>query len=780
MTTTFGKVQVPKDLEAETLVRGKGQYTDDVAPADSLHAVFLRSDVAHGVIQSIDVVDAQAAEGVLGVYTAADFDAEGCQDMQFAPPLMTKGPDGEERDFVRTPRPILARDKVRHVGEPIAMVVARTKALAQDALDLIAYDIEELAPVLSLDVADADAEDVWDAIPGNQSYLWQSGDTQEVAEALTKAKHRVSVDLRNQRLAGSPLEPRAAVGQYDAESGKYTVHCGSQGTTIVRAALAGALGVEPPQVHVVTGHVGGGFGLKVYAFPEYAAVMAASRLLSQPVRWNATRSEALLSDTHGRASELRAEAGFDDAGMLQALSVKTVSDLGSHITGVAAWVQSTMVAECVTGPYATPKIAIEARGMVTNTIPVAPYRGSGRPEAAYLLERLMDVAAEQLSMDRMDLRTRNLIGHDQLPYTTPTGQVYDSGNFAAVQTEAMKVSDWQGFAARQAESAAKGRMRGIGCSLFLESSGPFPQEPVDLRVTETGQVELRTAAVSNGQRHVSTFTHIIAERLGIDAGNVTVIAGDSENVPAGPPSVGSRTMMMTGSAIADAVAASIERGKAIVAELSDGRPNDIDYADGVYTVAGTQQTFKYLELPALAAARQATGQSIEETLDGVQVFTSPGYTFPNGCHIAEVEVDPETGVIDVLSYVAVDDSGTVINPPIVEGQLIGGIAQGLGQIFMEEVSYDEDGQLLSGSFMDYAMPRATDMPKSLTLVDLPDPTPSNPLGAKGVGEAGTTGSLAAVVNASIDALKPLGVKDLQMPLSPCRVWEAITGAQAGA
>jgi len=769
-----GKAQIPLDREGETLVRGKGSFTDDFAPRDALRAAFLRSPFAHGTITRLDTAVAAAAPGVVAVITAKDLEAAGCGPMTFAAPLAQL--DGTPVECGHTPRPLLAGDRVRHVGEAVAMVVAESLGAAQDAVDLIEFDVEQLPVQLSLAETGPIDRPVWDFAPDNRSFEWSAGDQAAVEAALAEAAHVVSISLRNQRMAANPMENRAAVARYDADSGSYTVWCSTQGTTALRQSMAGPLGVEMDKLRVISGHVGGGFGVRAFAYPEYVAVAAASRITGRTIHWTSTRAETLLVDQHGRASEISVTGGYDEGGKLKALKLDIRSDLGAYITGVATAVQSAMLAECVAGPYQTEAISVRTVGVLTNSGPVGPYRGSGRPEAALALERMMDRAARQIGIDRLELRRRNLIAREQMPYTGPLGITYDSGNFLAVFDKALEVADWAGFEARRAASAERGLLRGIGCSVFLETAGPFPQEPLVFAVTEDGRVEIRTAAVSNGQRQASTLAHVVSQRLGVASEAVDVIAGDSAQVPEGPPSVGSRTAMLTGSAAAQAADEAIERGRTIVSALHEGRYNDISYENGVYTVTATGETIAFLEIPARLAALAASGREVSERLDGVTVFTSPGYTYPNGCHICEVVVDPETGRIEIDSFVAVDDSGTVLNPPVVEGQVIGGMAQGLGQAMMEELIYDAEGQLLTGTFMDYAMPRAEDLPRKIVIEDLPDPTPTNPLGVKGVGEAGTTGSLAAIMNAAENALEAVGVTDLQMPLTANRVWEAMQAA----
>jgi carbon-monoxide dehydrogenase large subunit len=777
MADKHGMVQNPPDLEGGALVSGLGQFTDDLPPSDALHGVFVRAQVAHGLIRRIDSEAALGAPGVVGVLTGQDLAKAGINPITFWVPLL--GLDNKtEVPYLRTPRPALAADRVRHIGEAVALVVARTAGEAQDAAELVEVDIEELPAVITAAPARA-GNPIWEEAPTNQSHDYRQGDHAAVAVALEKAAHVVRVELRSQRVAGSPMETRAAIASFDEATGRYTLTCGSQGTMFLRKGMADALGVTPDKVRAISKDVGGGFGLKVYAYPEYVAVAAAARIVGCTIRWTATRSEALLADQGGRDSQLNATGAFDENGVLTGLLVETVANLGAYAIGIGPRLQSSVVAENIVGPYLTPAIAIHATGFFTNTIPTSPYRGAGRPETTYMLERLMDKAARQIGLDAAEIRRRNLIPHDRLPYTGPMGHVYDSGDFAAVLEAAIEAADVAGFDERRRGSARRGLYRGLGLSLFVETAGAYFVDPLDFRVTLDGMIELRATGVSTGQRHASTMIHLASQRLGIPHDRFRYIAGDSDEVPAGSPTVGSRVAQMTGSAVVKSVEAAIARGKAIVQDLIEGRPNDIGYAEGQFTVASSGEGIALLDLPKRISAAELEGRVIETKLNGVETFQSPGFSFPNGCHICEVEVDPLTGHVDLLHYVAADDCGNVLNHPVVEGQLVGGIAQGLGQALMEEVVYDDNGQLLSGSFMDYALPRAADMPRRFTVIDLPDPTPSNPLGAKGVGESGTTGSVATIVSAVEDALRPLGVTELQMPLSSGRIWEAIRSARQG-
>lgn len=778
MSDKFGMAQAPLDIEGEALVKGEGQYTDDLATKDTLHSVFVRSSVAHGLIKNIDTSAAKEAPGVLGVYTAKDLADAGANPIMFMVPLFAM--DGKTPvPYVSTPRPSLADDRVRHIGEALVLVVADTLGAAQDAADLVDIDIEDLTAHTGCELSDEAVKDpIWDETPNNQSFTWLAGEQEEVQAEIKSAAHAVTVTMRNQRLAGSPLEPRAAIASYSAQTGRYTLYAGSQGTMFLRKGFADALGVQLNEVHIISKDVGGGFGLKVYVYPEYVAIAVASRLLGRAVRWAATRSEALMADQGGRDSINTITGAFDKEGNLKAIYCDVVGNMGAYAIGIGPRVPSSVIGENIVGPYLTPKIAIRSRGVHTNTIPTSPYRGAGRPETTYMLEKMMEKAARQIGIDSIQLRRRNLIPKDQIPYTGPTNQVYDSGDFSAVLEDAIVRSDWAGFEKRREEAKQRGKLRGIGCCLFAETAGAYFMEPFDFRVTEDGVIEARVPGVSSGQRHASTIVHLLSKGLGIAPEHFRYIAGDSDEVPVGSPAVGSRVGQMGGSAAVQAAENAVERGRSIVTAIGEGRYNNVDYADGYYTVEGTGERISFLEIPKRVAELKAKGIEIEESLDAVNTFKSPGFSFPNGCHICEVEVDPETGSTELLHYVAVDDCGNLIMPKVVEGQLVGGIAQGLGQTMMEEMVYDDDGQLLSGSFMDYAMPRAADMPHSMTIVDLPDPTPSNPLGAKGVGESGTTGSVATLVNAIEDALRPVGVEHVETPLTPGRIWEAINAANA--
>ena len=527
-------------------------------------------------------------------------------------------------------------------------------------------------------------------------------------------------------------------------------------------------------MRVITPDVGGGFGLRTGPYPEYGAVLFAAKALGRPVGWVASRSEAFISDAQCRDSIMTARMAMDGEGRIQAVDLQITAPIGAYLTPAGAIVQTRMIQECIAGPYQTAALHLRTRGVFTNTLPVGPYRGAGRPESAYILERLIDKAARETGRDRAELRRLNLLAPETMPHTTPLGLVYDSGEFAQLLDRGLYIADWPGFDIRRKASQEQGLLRGIGLSTFLKSAGPYGQETVDFRVTDERRVEIRMAAQSTGQRHVSTFAHLVSQELEVPVSAVAILQGDSDDGPPGPPTVGSRTAMITGSATLIACRNAIERGKAIAGELLEADISDIDYARGEFRIAGTDQSIALLDMPGLIA-EAAAGRAIDISLDAIEKFETDRLTFPNGCHICEVEVDPETGQVDVVSYIAVDDTGTVLNPAVVEGQIIGGIAQGLGQVALEHCRYDADGQILTGSFMDYAMPRADEMPDFI-LEFLPVPSPSMPNGAKGAGEAGTAGALPTIMNAINDALTHAGAPEIDMPATPEAVWRALMAA----
>jgi len=772
----FGTAAGGRRSEDGPLLTGRGRFTDDVDVPGQAHAAFARSTVAHGIIRAVDTTRALALPGVLAVLTGRDAVAVGLG----AIPPAASFPGRGGKPLAAAPIPPLAVDRVRYVGESIAIVVAETPVQAADAAALVSLDVDPLPAAADVDRAlAAGAHPIWPEAAGNIAFDWTDGDTAAVDAAMRGAAHVARVVLHDTRLAPSALEPRAAIGQWDEATQRYTLTASTQGVAVVRRLLAeGVFKIPPPQLRVITPDVGGGFGMKVQAYPEYAALLFAARRVGRPVKWRATRVESFLADTHGRDGMLEAELALDAAGHFLALRARTRVGIGAYVSSFAAVFGTNNTKNCLSSVYRIPAIAIDVTLAFTNAAPLGPYRGAGRPEALYLLERLIDRAAAATGLDRVELRRRNLIPAAAMPYRTPNGPVYDSGEFEAIMDEALALGDWSGFPGRRAASEKAGRLRGIGLCCFLEVAGGILDEVVDLRFREDGTVALHTGAQPMGQGHLSTFPFLIAARLGIDPSAVRLVQGDSDRVPAGTPSVASRSMMMAGSAAAMACDTSIENGRRIAAHYFEAAHPDVEFAAGAFRVKGTDRVIGLLDLAVRARALPGLDPDLQGGLDSRAKFVSPQMSFPNGCHVTEVEVDPETGAVAVVGYAAVDDVGHVVHETIVEGQIHGGIAQGLGQVLGEHVIYDEHGQLLTASFMDYMLPRADDLP-ALRVGHHAVPCTTNPLGVKGAGESGVAGALPSAVNAVLDALASRGVRELDLPMSPARVWAALRNA-AGA
>ena len=759
-------------VEDFRLVRGAGSYADDVRRPGQLAAIFVRSPHAHARIVSIDAEAARAAPGVFAVLTAEDMDAAGLRNVTVAPPLA--GRDG--RKLVVPARPALARDRVRHVGDAVALVVAESAAAAQDAAELVAIDYDDLSAVTDTERAlQPDAPELWPKAPGNLAFDWpgpvpDEANEAEVARILEAAAHVVRFTAVNQRLAGAPLEPRGATAEYDPAGGRYTIRVGSQGAGPLRAQLATIMGVEPATIRVLTEDVGGAFGLKTPAYPEYPALMVAARMLGRPVHWMGTRSESFMSDNQGRDSVVTGELALDETGRFLALRLSSIANMGAYLSSNGAHIATNNFARCFPTVYSIPKIAIGVRCVYTNTLPTAPYRGAGRPEANYIMERLVDAAARQTGINRVELRRRNLTRPDAMPYRTAAGTTIDSGEFETIFDEALAAADYYSFKDRRTVAARRGKLRGIGISCFLEHSGAVGIEGADLAFTAPGRLTLRLGVQSTGQGHATAFRELLAERLGIPVDSVSVLQGDSDIELKGGPSVASRSAMTVTAAMESAIEQLIAKGRRLAATLLQASADDIAYSGGAFRVTGTERSVGLFALAEEAAAMRARGEA-EESLD-TRAVTEVPQSFPNGCHIAEVEIEPETGHVEVVHYTAVDDCGTVLNHVLVEGQLVGGLAQGLGQALLERVVHEpETGQLITGTFNDYAMPRAEAMPP-VTAAEHPVFCRTNPLGVKGVGEAGTTAAIAAIMNAIADAIPGEAGAALQMPATPEKVWRA--------
>ena len=772
----FGAVAGGRRSEDGPLLTGRGRFTDDLDVPGQAHAVFVRSQVANAVIRRVDATAARALPGVLAILTGADARADGLG----AIPPAASFPGRGGTPLASAPIPPLAVDRVRYVGEAVAIAVAETPAQAADAAAAVVVELDPL-PVAS-DVAAAlapGAPAIWPHAPGNVAFDWADGDATAVDAAFAGAAHVARVRLHDTRLAPAAMEPRAAIGRWDPADGRYTLIASTQGVAVVRRLLAeGVFRIPVQQLRVVTPDVGGGFGMKVQAYAEYAALLFAARRVGRPVKWRATRVESFLADTAGRDGRLEAELALDASGRFLGLRMRTRVGLGAYVTAFAAVFGTNNTKNCLSSVYRIPAIGIDVILGFTNAAPLGPYRGAGRPEALYVIERLIDRAALALGIDRVELRRRNLIPAAAMPYRTPNGPIYDSGEFETVMDRALELADWAGFPARRAASERAGRLRGIGLGCFLEVAGGILDETVDLRFGADGTVALHTGAQPMGQGHLSTFPFVIAARLGVDPSAVRLVQGDSDLVPAGTPSVASRSMMMAGSAATLACDGAIDKGRRVAAHYFEAAAPDVEFADGCFRVRGTDRTVGLLELAAHARALPGLPADLADGLDTTAKFVSPQMSFPNGCHVTEVEIDPETGQVTVVGYAAVDDVGHIVHETIVEGQIHGGIAQGLGQVLGEHVVYDEHGQLLTASLMDYMLPRADDLP-ALRVGHHGVPCTTNPLGVKGAGESGVAGALPSAVNAVLDALGTRGVSELDLPMAPARVWAALRASTPG-
>ena len=767
-------------LEDRRFLTGRGTYIDDMNRPGALRAVFVRSPYAHGRIISIGTGDATAMPGVVAVFTAADM-----SDLGPLPCGWTvHSADGTP--MAAPPHPVLATDRVRYVGEPVALVLAETREAAEAAAAAVEIEIEELPAVVDPAAAQADdAPLLHDDAARNTSFAWEIGDREAVETAFAKADHVTRLALRNNRLVPNAIEPRAALAEYDPAAAAFTLHTTSQNPHLERLILAAFVGLAPEhKIRVVSPDLGGGFGSKIFVYAEEVACAWAARRLERPVKWTATRAEAFLADAHGRDHVTEAELALDREGHFLALRVRTIANLGAYLSTFASAVPTYLYGTLMAGQYRTPAIHVAVDGVFTNTAPVDAYRGAGRPEATYVVERLVETAARELRLDPAEIRRRNFIRPADYPYETPVALVYDTGDYPASLEAALKAADYAGFPARRAESEKRGRKRGIGLSCYIEACGLAPSQlagqlgagvglfdSARVRVNATGSVSLYSGVHSHGQGHETTFAQIVAERLGMPADEVEVRHGDTELVQYGLGTYGSRSLAVGGSAIMEALDKVIAKGRRIAAHLLEAPEEEIDYEPGTYRVRNSNRTvsFKEVAFAAHVPFKLPPG-AVEPGLDETAFYDPKNFTYPAGSYVCEVEVDPETGVATIARFVAVDDFGTVVNPMIVEGQVHGGLVQGIGQAMLEGCVYDaETGQLLSGSYMDYAMPRADDLPR-FEIATTCTPCTHNPLGAKGCGEAGAIGSPAAVINALTDAL---GVRDIAMPATPETVWRAL-------
>lgn len=763
MESKFGQSQTVKRFEDVRLVTGHGRYVDDIAPANALFAVFLRSPVAHARITTLDVAEARAVPGVQLVLTAAELEDAGVD--IFMPATLIKNRDGTQA--AAPPRPVLARDRVRFVGEAVAMVVAETLDAARDAAEAIEFDFDELDPHLALAPG---GPDIHPEAPENLAYDWALGDAEAVDAAFEAAAKTVSLEVPDNRIIVNSMEPRGAWAEWDGERLHLCVT--SQGVWAIKKKLTSMLNLSDAAVRVTTPDVGGGFGMKGFAYPEYIVVAAAARQLGRPVRWMSERTEAMLSDNGGRDLTSTVDLAFDADHRITGYRVTTLSNLGAYNSEFAQAIQSVLFAKVLTGTYDIPAVHLAVKGVYTNTNPVDAYRGAGRPEAIYALERAMDFAAREMGVDPWELRRRNFIPAGAFPYRTPSGELYDVGDFARVLDRVHAVADIDGFAARKAESEARGRLRGLGLCYYIESILGDPTEGAEVEFCEDGTVNLYVGTQSNGQGHETVFAQFLSDRTGIPVEQIRVVQGDSDLIATGGGTGGSRSVTTQSSATLATVDKMVAAFAPFLAEEMGVAAEAVEFDGHTFRAAGSNVTPTMVEAAGMA---RAAGRAA--LLRHRAEYTLPGRSYPNGAHVAEVEIDPETGLTQVVKYSVTDDFGNLINPALAEGQVHGGVAQGIGQAICEQVGYDEYGQLLTASFMDYAMPRAGDVP-FMAFTTEPVPSTANPLGMKGCGEAGTVGALAAVANAVLDALWARGVRRADMPFTPLRVWQMLQQADA--
>ena len=775
--------------EDKKYTTGKGRYTDDINRAGQLYAFFMRSNVAHATIKKIDVSKALTCDGVAAIYTGDDIAADGV-----GGPICGWTPTNRDGSAPKEPpHPLLAHSKVRYVGDHIAVVIAESLEQARSAAEKITIDLDVLPPVVDLSTAIGNTQ-IHDEMDDNVYFDWELGDETATASALESAAKIVELTVTNNRVIPNAMEPRAAVAEYDETNESYTLYTTSQNPHLTRLVMAAfMMQIPESKLHVVAPDVGGGFGSKIYIYPEEAVCTWATKKLRRPIKWTADRSEAFLGDAHGRDHVNKVKIGLDQDNKIVGLRVDTLANLGAYLSAFSMVTPTYLHGTLLSGCYNIPAIYTNVKGVCTTTVNVDAYRGAGRPEATYLLERTMDYAARQVGMDPAEFRRINFIPKDAFPYQTAVALQYDVGDYEAPLDRALEMINYKGFEKRRSEAAQRGKYRGIGLSSYIEACGIAPSavvgalggrvglyESAVVRVDPTGTVSVFTGTHSHGQGHDTTFAQIVAEKLGIPIGNVDIVHGDTDRIPFGMGTYGSRSLAVGGTAISKALDKVIEKGKIIAAHMLEAADADLEFKDGKFTVAGTDKEKSFGEI-ALSAyvPHNFPHDRLEPGLEETAFYDPLNFTYPSGTHIAEVEIDPATGVVELVDWACCDDFGNLINPMIVEGQVHGGIAQGVGQALMENAHYDENGQLLTASYMDYCMPRADDFP-ALKVDYTVTACTHNDLGVKGCGEAGAIASPPALINAVVDALSPLGVTDMSMPASPEKVWRAIHDAQTKA
>ncbi len=769
----FGIGQPVSRLEDPRFITGRGRFVDDIDLPRQCYGAVVMSPHAHARIKRVDTAKAKAAAGVLAVLTGADVEADKLGGFSPVMPEDMGGPKG-----YRTLRSILAIGKVRSVGERVAFVVAETLQQARDAAELIQIDYEPLPAVITVeDAVKPGAPAVWDEAPDNVAVGLMMGSKEATDAAFANAKHVITLKLNNSRVSANTIEPRAAIGQYHPDSDSYTLYSTSQNPHGTRSHVAGnVLKIPENKLRVISPDVGGGFGMKNGNYPEDALVAWASRRCGgRPVKWTSTRSEAFLGDAHGRDQVVTGELALAENGKILGLRVNALHAMGSHLFD-AAIVVPLFALKLAPGVYNIPAVHAVARAVLTNTAPMTPYRGAGRPEATYLIEQLLDRAALVVGVDAVEIRRRNFIPAAAMPHKIPTGATYDSGDFVHVMDECLKLADWNGFRKRAAESKKHGKLRGRGIGYFLEEAAVFNDRMV-LRFDPSGTLTIVAGTHSHGQGHHTTYAQMVSEWLGVPFASVRFVQGDTQEVPIGRGTYGSRSMHVGGNALKRAADAIIEKAKPMAAMMMEAAAGDIEFKDGSFRIVGTDRSLPLTEVAKAFYRPVFLPPQFDVGLEASGTFAAEPPNYPNGCHVCEVEIDPETGAVSLARYAAVDDVGRVMNRLLCEGQIHGGVAQGVGQALMESIVFDAEGQLVTGSFQDYAMPRAEDFPDLVSeLTEVPAKT--NPLGVKGAGEAGATGAPPAVISAILDALRPLGIDYIDMPATPSRVWAAINARGA--
>lgn len=775
--------------EDQRFLTGVGNYTDDMNLPDQTYAYILRSPHASATIASIDAKPALAVDGVVAVLTSEDFSEYGGLPCGWAVTDKNGEPMKEPK------HPILAEGQVRHVGDPVAVIIAENYQTARDSAEKVAVNYKESNAVLNMSKAlGAGAGKVHDDVANNLCYDWELGDKAVVDAEFKKAAHVATLELINNRLVPNAMEPRAALGDFNAGTGDHTLYTTSQNPHVIRLLMgAFVLNIPEHKLRVHAPDVGGGFGSKIYHYAEEAIVTVAAKTIGRPVRWTSDRSEAFLSDAHGRDHVTKVELALDKDGKFLALREDTLANMGAYLSTFAPSIPTYLHATLLAGQYATPVIYCNVKAVFTNTVPVDAYRGAGRPEAAYLLERIVDVAAAEMGIDPVELRRKNFIGKDKFPYETPVALTYDTGDFEGTLSKALAAIDYSGFSARKTEAEKRGKLRGIGVSCYIEACGIAPSnvagalgaraglyEAATIRVNPTGSVSVLTGSHSHGQSHETTFAQVVSEMLGIPIENVDIVHGDTARIPFGMGTYGSRSIAVGGAAIVNAVDKVINKARRIAAHLMEASEVDVEFDRGEFKVAGTDKSVAFGDVALTAyVPHNYPLEELEPGLEETAFYDPKNFTYPAGTHICEVEIDPDTGVPEIVRFVACDDFGNIINPMVVEGQVHGGLVQGIGQALLENCVYDENGQLITGSYMDYCMPRADDVPSFEVDTNVTACT-HNPLGVKGCGEAGAIGAPPAVINAIVNALDKSGVKHIDMPATPEKIWALINNRKSAA